>query len=248
MIPAKKNPFIDRLFYWYLRRTLRRHFFAVDADGLENLRNLDLTRPTIAVSNHTNWWDGLLVFLLTRVNPNKSFYCMMEEKQLKHYRFFTWIGAFSVDLSRKVAAAAGLRYAMRLLEDPCSLVWIFPSGAMISARQPTEIRPGSIFLARRHPRCQVLPVAFLYEFWREDRPQILIKVGTPIPGHEVDEDRVRDAIQRLVTDLELISKTQRAPGFERLIRPKMSLNRRWDWWKLILTGRWQQARKLSLEN
>ena len=91
MLPANKNRFLDGLLYLYFRNRARRTFSAVAGRGLDHLRTLlPVDRPVLLFCNHTNWWDGLIVFLLTRQMRHKAVYCMMEEKQLKHYRFFTW--------------------------------------------------------------------------------------------------------------------------------------------------------------
>jgi len=104
MIPAKKDPLRDSILYLYLRRMLRKNFHVIRASGMEHLRDLKKNRPTIAFANHTNWWDGLVLFYLSRCQKGKDFYCMMEEKQMKHYPFFSWLGAFSVDLENKLRA------------------------------------------------------------------------------------------------------------------------------------------------
>src|SRR5216684_944745 len=126
MIPAQKNPALDWILYQYVHRLVR-------------LRALDPQHPVIAFSNHSNWWDALAVFMLTRAAPHKSFYCMMEEKQLRAYRFFSWLGAFSVDPTDPLRAAASVRYAIRLLRENETLMWIFPQGEMVPPYQPIKL-------------------------------------------------------------------------------------------------------------
>ncbi|NJK93167.1 MAG: hypothetical protein HC904_15920 [Blastochloris sp.] len=108
---------MDSLLYLYLRGSLRRHFDSVGVAGLEHFLESGQGKPVIAVANHSGWWDGLMVFFLTRLRKDKEFYCMMEEKQLRHYPFFTWLGAFSVDPSNSVRAGAAVRYACKLLRQ-----------------------------------------------------------------------------------------------------------------------------------
>src|ERR1700677_3829806 len=111
-------------------------FHIIAGRGLEHLRNLPDDRPVLLFCNHTNWWDGIALILLTRQMPHKSAYCMMEEKQLVHYQFFTRLGAVSVDLESPLQAGASLRYARRLLQDKKSAVWIFPQGKLCRPDEP----------------------------------------------------------------------------------------------------------------
>src|SRR5271168_2793895 len=165
-------------------------FHTIAGRGLERLRNLSEERPVLLFCNHTNWWDGLIIYLLTRQMPHKAVYCMMEEKQLKHYRFFTWLGAFSVDLSNPLRSAVALRYAQRLLQVKDTAIWIFPQGQICRPNEPIEVRPGTDFLAKNAPHAYLVPVAIRYEFFREDRPNVLIEVGEPFAAIERTDGRI----------------------------------------------------------
>jgi chlorobactene lauroyltransferase len=237
VISAEKNSFLDGLFYFYLRRALRRRFFRVSIRGRRHLAELDPARPTLAFSNHTNWWDGLAVFFLTRFVPQKSFFCMMEEKQLKHYRFFTWIGAFSVDLSTPLRAAATLRYAVKLLQKPETLIWIFPQGKMTSVYAPVDVRPGTHYLATYTAGAQMLPVAFRYEFFREDRPELLIEIGAPFSALESSDERIEREIKACVSALDASARTEDFTGFETVLKPRLTINKQWERVRLFFQGR-----------
>ena len=228
MIVANKNPLLDGLLYLYLLARMRRTFYSVEVRGLEHLQQLPADRSVIAVSNHTNWWDGLVVFLLTRSQPAKSFYCMMDERQLRHYRFFTWLGAFSVDLENSIRAGATMRYVVRLLRHPGNLVWIFPQGEMVSSRQKISVKPGTSFLASRSGSTLVLPVAFRYEFFREDRPQVLVDIAPPFSSGDCDDECLRSRLQALADGLEAAAASGDLAGFTRIFHPKPSVNKRWE--------------------
>jgi 1-acyl-sn-glycerol-3-phosphate acyltransferase len=237
LIPARKNAFLDQLLYLYLIRRLRRQFYSIEVKGLEHLQNLDPDHGSIAFANHSNWWDGLAIFFLTRHQKQKSFYCMMEEKQLRHYAFFTWIGAFGVDLSNRLQSALSIRYATRLLKDPRALVWIFPQGEMISPRDAIAVKPGTHFLASRYPVTQLLPVCFRYEFIKEDRPQIYIQFAPPFSAAESSDEKIQSALQTLCEDLDQSIRTRDFQNFKTLLRPSLSINKRWEWFTLLLKGR-----------
>lgn len=237
MIPANKKPVLDSLFYYYLTWVLRRRFYAIRARGLEHLQQLPDSRPTLAFSNHCNWWDGLIVFFLTRFAPQKHFYCMMEEKQLCHYQFFTWIGAFSVDLSSPLRAAASVRYAVKLMQENQTLIWIFPQGALSSSYERIQVKPGTNYLATRAGSAQLLPVAFRYEFFREDRPEVLIEFGEPISAPDSSDEKIQELCQTLADRLEEVARTRNFLGFSSLLSPKWTINKRWEWVRYAVRGR-----------
>lgn len=237
VIPARKNAFAERLMFWQLRRMLRRSFHCVWIRGRENLRAVAGEGAVIAFSNHTNWWDGLLIFLLTRELPEKSLHCMMEEKQLQHYRFFTWIGAFGVNLDSKREAARSLRYALRLLEEPNHLVWIFPQGEMLPPTQPILAHPGVAFLARKAKGARMLPIAFRYEFLRQDKPEVLIEIGEPIAAATTDLAAIEQAAQAVADRLAQTVASQDLSGFEGAMAPSLPINKRWEWFCRACTGR-----------
>ena len=190
MIAANKNDILDSLLYLYFRWLVRRSFHTIAGRGLEFLRHLPEDRPVLLFCNHTNWWDGLIVYLLTRQMPHKAVFCMMEEKQLKYYRFFTWLGAFSVDLTSPLRSAASLRYAQRLLQKNDTAIWIFPQGKLCRQNEPVEIKPGTDYLAANAPHALLVPVALRYDFFREDRPNVLIEIGQPFPAIDRTEGRI----------------------------------------------------------
>jgi 1-acyl-sn-glycerol-3-phosphate acyltransferase len=237
MIPAQKNPTLDWLCYLYVRRLVRGSFHNAYIRGAKRLQGLDPAHPAIVFSNHTNWWDALAVFLLTRTAPHKSFYCMMEEKQLKANRFFSWLGAFSVDPDSPLRAAASVRYAIRLLQQPETLMWIFPQGEMVPPAEPIRTRQGANYLATQAHSAQMVPVAFRYEFFREEKPTMLIDVGQPFIAHESSDERVTEAASEIAAKLDHVVRTQKVDGFEPLLKPQLSINKKWEWLCLALKGR-----------
>ena len=237
MIAANKNDILDSALFVYFRRRARRAFHTIAARGLEYLRKLPDDRPVILFCNHTNWWDGLIIFLLTRQMRHKAVYCMMEEQQLKYYRFFTWLGAFSVDLSSPLRSAASLRYAQRLMQKPETAMWIFPQGRICRQNEPVEIKPGTDYLAQCSPHALLVPVAMRYDFFREDRPNVLIEIGEPFPAVENSEGRIGEECNAAFARLTKAAQEQDITGFEPLFAPKLTINKRWQWIKMALTGR-----------
>ncbi len=237
MIAANKNDILDSLLYVYFRRLVRRAFHTVAARGLEHLRLLAKDRPVLLFCNHTNWWDGLILYLLSRQMPHKAIYCMMEEKQLKHYRFFTWLGAFSVDLSSPLRSAASLRYAQRLLQKNETAIWIFPQGKLCRQNEPMEIKPGTDYLAANAPNALLVPVALCYGFFREDRPNVLIEIGQPFPAVDLTEGRIAQECNETFVRVKQATENLDLTGFTVIFPPRWTINKRWEWVKRALTGR-----------
>ncbi len=237
MIAANKNDILDSLLFLYFRRSARKAFHTIAGRGLERLKQLPKDRPVLLFCNHTNWWDGLMVYLLTRYMPHKACYCMMEEKQLKHYRFFTWLGAFSVDLSSPIRSAASLRYAQRLLMKNDTAIWIFPQGKLCRQNEPVEVKPGTDYLATNAPHALLVPVAFRYDFFREDRPNVLIEIGQPFQAIDLAEGRIAQECNEVAARVNEAAANQDLTGFSVLFPPKWTINKRWEWVKRALTGR-----------
>jgi len=237
VIAANKNDILDSFLFVYFRWLTRRAFHTIACRGMEHLQHLPDDRPVLLFCNHTNWWDGLIVYLLTRSLRHKACYCMMEEKQLKHYRFFTWLGAFSVDLSSPLRSAASLRYSQRLLQRNDTAIWIFPQGKLCRPNEPVEIKPGTDYLAKSTPHALLVPVAMRYDFFREDRPNVLIEVGRPFPAVESAEGRIAQECNEVFARVNQAATEQDLTGFQPLFSPRLTINKRWEWIKLAVTGR-----------
>ncbi|MGF1679034.1 MAG: lysophospholipid acyltransferase family protein [Candidatus Methylacidiphilales bacterium] len=236
MIPAQKDPFLDSVLYFYLKRMLRRYFHTVRVAGLEHLTALEKTRPAIAFANHSNWWDGVLLFYLSRFQRNKDFYCMMEEKQMLHYPFFSWLGAFSVNLDNPILAGGTVRYTCKLLRENRTLIWIFPQGRMVRPREPISIKPGVDFLAKRFSNARMLPVAFHYAFEREQKPVAYIHIGPSYSATDNSDDRLRAEMEQQVAALWRDEEQADWSGYQTILKPTLSINKRWEWVKRLCNG------------
>ncbi len=238
MIPARKSvPFNFVLRRW-LDRTLRRRFHNVYVGGADGLRALDPARPVVGCVNHTNWWDGFVLYVLSHRFLPHDIHLAMEEKNLRRYRFFTWMGVFGIDLATRASALPGMRYAVDLLRDRARgsharLVWMFVQGRLLPATRAVEVRPGALFLARRTD-AQVLPLVLRYEWLGESRPSVFVQVGAPLePSVSADELAVvlNGLFARIGDALEPVELS----GFQPLYRSSLSMNKRWDWLRHTLS-------------
>lgn len=203
MISAHKNRYAEAVLHRMNVRMLRRHFHALRVGGLEHLAEVDRSRPLIITPNHSCWWDGLIAFYLSRQVLRRESYLMMEERQMARYRFFRWIGAFSVVRENPREAVRSLRYAETLLHSPHRALWMYPQGAMF----PNDTRPLTLYqgvgrLASRLEDVQILPAAHRYEFLMEQRPVALTLFGSVIRiSQPVDHRDVTAHLQGIMTEL-----------------------------------------------
>jgi len=234
MIPARKRPYIEAVFSRLNRRMLRRHFHALHLSGLEQVARLDRTRPIVFFGNHSCWWDGLLEFYLSREVFGLDAYLMMEERQFVRYRFFRWIGAFSVKRESPRDAVRSLRYAASLFDRPDRAVWIYPQGIM----RPNDARPLSFFtgaarLAQMVNNAQLVPVAHRYEFLAEQRPDLFTAVGAPLrpetgEGPQALTRRIESVATELLDGLRSCVIAGKTEAFRTVLRGRTSTNVTYD--------------------
>lgn len=237
MIPARKTALFNFVVRRWLGRILRRRFHGVYVFGGENLRAIDPEAAVVGCVNHTNWWDGFVLYVLSwRLLPH-DVYLAMEEKNLRRYRFFPWMGTFGLDLTDRRSALAGLRYAVRLLGRG-RLIWMFVQGQLLRAGAPIEVKPGALFLARRN-NAQLLPVVLRYEWLSESRPSILVAVGAPL-GATTPVEELATVLNRLYADLGRKLDPFDLHGAEALFPASLSINKRWDYLLHVLGWRRQE--------
>ena len=100
-----------------------------------------------------------------------------------------------------------------------------------------EIKPGTDYLAKNAPHALLVPVALCYEFFREDRPNVLIEIGRPFQAIERTEGRIAQECNDVFARVSEAAKAQDLTGFSLLFQPRWTINKRWEWIKRALTGR-----------
>ena len=184
MITAKKSALFEIGFEMYLNPLLRRSFANVFGQGITPTPS----QPVIFIANHSSWWDGLLFFFFNRSVWRSDIHMMMDEKGLKRYGFFRYLGAFSINREKPKEILASLQYAEGLLLSGKTVV-LFPQGDEFHQ----EIRPlgysaGIAYLMERCPDVPVVPISFYYSFRHEQKPEVWVHQGKPfqygsIPGN-----------------------------------------------------------------
>jgi 1-acyl-sn-glycerol-3-phosphate acyltransferase len=211
MIPARPpSPALGRVLDGYVARYLRRHFARVLLWSATPPAAIPRHRPLLVVMTHFAWWDVLVGFLLARRVLGIESYAPMDEAQVRRYRILTRLGVYSIDRHSAAGLRAFLEYTAGLL-GPGRAVWLTPQGTIApSRRRPLGLQTGVGHLVRRGAPLTVVPVAIVYEFVDEPRPEILIRIGPPraieradpaaaVTGHlEADLTRELDALQEAV--------------------------------------------------
>ena len=181
LITAYKHGWPRRAVDALIQYKLRQGFHQIHAQGLDPLRAslADEAGGTLFLANHSCWWDLFLVHFLNESIPVDG-YGMMEHFNMVRFGFFRRIGAFSVDRTNPASVRASLEYAAGLLRSPRAGVWIFPQGKIeTNDVRPLTFQPGIRALVRRAGRVRVVPVAFRYDFWQDERPEALVRFGIP---------------------------------------------------------------------
>jgi 1-acyl-sn-glycerol-3-phosphate acyltransferase len=220
---------VDAMIRWKLRGGFHR----VLAQGVDRLRG-ELDRDpsgSLFLANHSCWWDLFLVHLLNEAIPVDG-YGMMEHFNLTRFGFFRRIGAFSVDRTDPTSVRASLEYAAGLLRRPRAGVWVFPQGRIeTNDARPLTFQPGIRALIRRSGRTRIVPVAFRYDFWQDERPEALVRFGEPTWVDRPDLPNLIPTFERRLTDeldaLRLDSIAQRAEAFAPLVEGKRSISEKY---------------------
>jgi chlorobactene lauroyltransferase len=241
-LPAYKHGWPRRLVDLLIQRRFRSRFFAVRVQGLDRLRSSLQVEPggTLFLANHSGWWDLFLVHLLNETIPVDG-YGMMEHANLKRFSFFRRIGAFSIDRSNPASVRASIAYARALLSRPEAGVWIFPQGSIVGNDvRPLGFRPGFRLLIRKASRLRVVAVAFRYEFWQDERPEIFVRFGEPrwVDGGEA-VTAVSDWEHALTAELDALRDdvvAQRTDRFEPLLSGQPSISERYARFRARLRG------------
>ena len=237
MIAARKIAPFNFVVRRWVARTLRHRFHGIYIFGADTLRAVDPGTAVIGCVNHANWWDGFVLYVLSWRLVRHDIFLAMEEKNLRRYRFFAWMGVFGLDLTDRRSALAGTRYAVRLLR-PGRLIWMFVQGKLRPGGAPIEVKPGALFMARR-THALLLPIVLRYEWLNESRPSILIGVGAPLAS-ATSADELAAVLNTLYAQLGRKLDPPDLGGAENLFPPRLSMNKRWDYLRHLL-GRRQEV-------
>lgn len=252
MIRAAKTPWFERWFSKTVEQRIRKSFESVEVEGLDELDRLARERPVLAVANHTSWWDPMMILTLSRRILDLDAFALMDAKNLVRHRFFALVGAFGVDRGSRRSGAAAIREAVRLLDRPGRVVWLFPQGEERPAHEPLRFEPGAARIAQLTPEAAVVPVGLRYVLGGTPRPRAVVSVGPAIVFDPASgrEDMARVLVGGVETRLKRIDEhlLQPRPSFREVLthRPsrfEAALTRLLD----VMAGWWLGLRTRTLE-
>ena len=178
MLEANKSTWFEKIFTVYNRSLIKRKFNSLRVRNFDNLTNKNPGFPLITYANHSNWWDGLILFELFSHFEVENF-VLMEEKQLKDLPLFRKLGAFSIVRENPKEALKSINYSVEQLRNNSKAnLWIFPQGEI----QPNDLRPlffysGISRIIQKAGKCCVVPIALRFEFLNDFKPDIFLKIG-----------------------------------------------------------------------
>jgi len=187
MLKVRRSRLYTIWFGWYSRRQFRRFFNSVRVMMQAGVREMDRRTPVIFYANHAYWWDGFWSQLCTEKFFFQRLHIIIEYQQLRKHRFFTRIGAFSLDQSRSRSLLATLNYAAELLSDHHkrqNALWIFPQGKIEHVdKRPLLFYRGTASIVSRLlekvPGVYLVSVVSKIEYLGEQKPELFLSFREP---------------------------------------------------------------------
>ncbi|ABB24050.1 MAG: glycerol acyltransferase [Pelodictyon luteolum] len=241
MLYVRRSRLYTLWFGWYSRRQFRRFFNSVRVLLDPALREMDLRVPVIFHCNHAYWWDGFWSQLLTEEYFCQNLHIIIEERQLQKHRFFTRLGAFSLNRENPRSAARTLSYAAELLLAPSerqNALWLFPQGRIEHVdRRPLGYYRGAASIVKRvlesRESIYLVSVVSRIEYLEEQKPELFLSIAPPekvtretFPGTERLTGLLEEETSARLDTLKENVIARRLEGARTLLRGKASINRR----------------------
>ena len=188
MLKVRRSRLYTLWFGWYSRRQFRRYFNSVRVFMHPGVQEMNLCTPVIFYANHAYWWDGFWSPLCTEEFFQQNLHIIIEFQQLQKHRFFTRIGAFSLDRSRPRSAVETLRYAAELLtaqSERQNALWIFPQGKIEAVdKRPLFFFKGTASILSRAldtiAGVYLVSVVSRIEYLDEQKPELFLSFSEPL--------------------------------------------------------------------
>lgn len=188
MLKVRRSRLYTLWFGWYSRRQFRRYFNSVRVFMHPGVQQMEPGTPVIFFANHAYWWDGFWSQLCTEEFFHQNLHIIIEFQQLRKHRFFTRIGAFSLDRSRPRSALGTLQYAVELLtakSERQNALWIFPQGKIESVdKRPLFFFKGTASILSRAldtiAGIYLVSVVSRIEYLEEQKPELFLSFSEPL--------------------------------------------------------------------
>lgn len=229
MLPAIPNVLVQVWFDAWCHHAMRKQFNRLhlfpQSEGAWNTFDPDVSR--IYAVNHSSFWDGIILNHLIRRFRRQRTYCMIDEVQVRRHPFFRRVGGFSVNRENPRDGLRAIEYAAALLNaSPCAVL-LFPQGRIEHNDSPLRLESGVARLIQSCPMARVVPVSLRYEFWIEQRAEVLIRFQDELSLHGLSRsqimERIRIALGSGLDDLRAIGRKMQ-PGDPVLFRGQRSIS------------------------
>jgi len=138
----------------------------------------------------------------------------MEDKQMKKNKFFSRIGAFSINLKYSKSALRTLRYAIDSMEIPNISLYIYPEGEFIPASDSKpDFKNGLAWIYKNMDRqVDFVPISFYTHSFTDSKPELYINIGRPVV---LDKTRSKESLTTSFEEAvhKLLSETREVAGF-----------------------------------
>lgn len=177
-IPTKESRFLIAFFYRYTGFLLKLRFRAVHV--VQEYYPKPNSR-TVYFLNHNYWWDGLLPLYLNEKYFNQKARALMEDTQMRQYRFFSRIGAFSIDLNNPKSSILSLRYALESMKRDNASLYIYPEGKIVTVSEKTsELKQGLAWVYQNTEDIDFVPIGLFIDHSKQSKPDFNIYIGKSV--------------------------------------------------------------------
>lgn len=187
MLEHHTQPIHCALLKWYTKRLFTKHFKQIVLRGKKGFDAHWRDKsgpPVIFYGNHQTWWDGFFyVHLLWHYGFDYAI--MMEEKNLRKFRFFQRTGVFGVDLESRVGRGRGALYAVDWLKGRGQrgrrALVMYPHGRLVPEHEPLpDFQPGLSKIVERVAGVLAIPIFTKIHFTQHPLPNVDLLVGETV--------------------------------------------------------------------
>ncbi|AMR30339.1 hypothetical protein A0256_02360 [Mucilaginibacter sp. PAMC 26640] len=171
MLYPKKNAVVKWVFDTYVKWAVSRQFHELLYDEIA----VDKNRSVLLVGNHFSFWDGLILYSISKKLFRKKFHVMILQETATRSGILRYGGAFSVSKNSKDLIRS-LDYAAELLAEPGNLVLMFPQGKLYSNFvQKVNFEKGILRIIKKaEGKFQLIFAATFIQYFKHKQPNATV--------------------------------------------------------------------------
>lgn len=178
-IKAEHSSFWRKVWEFYVYKTLKKRFATIRVRNSEAILKCNEEYPYIFYAQHSNWFDGMLGWVLCNELFDMPMNIMVED--LAKFPLLSQVGAFSICKKSPKNMLKVLNYCIDFLTKREAVLYIFPQGIIHPpGHRPLEFTHGTSYIINKLEKVNVIPVVPKFTFLRLGAPEILVDFGDPI--------------------------------------------------------------------